>query len=357
MSFVPSVRAQVVTRRTYNRPIDDEGTQFENWDETIDRVISHQRWLWETAAGRKLTKLEEIELEELRALFLDRAVLPAGRTLWLGGTDIAKTRCSSQFNCSGSAARTVYDVVDHLWLLLQGAGVSHIAEPGVLSGFAKPVDDIEVVRSQITMDMWKQGFRGAEHNKEEIYEDVNGKKVWHLTVGDSAEAWAKSIGKILAMKKPVNKIILDFSEIRPAGVRLKGYGWISSGDEQIAVAYTAICKILSRKADQLLNRIDILDIENWLATALSSRRAAELVLCPADDPEWEDFALAKRDYWSTGNVQRAQSNNSLLFNEKPSKAELYGIFSLMQMAGGSDPGFINGEAARKRAPWFKLVNP
>jgi len=159
------------------------------------------------------------------------------------------------------------------------------------------------------------------------------------------------------MKKAVEKIVLDFSQIRPEGVRLKGYGWISSGDSQIATAYEAICKLLSKKADQLLTRIDILDVENWLGTVLSSRRSAELALCPADDPEWEAFALAKKDYWNNGNVQRAQSNNSLVFYKKPAKAELYGIFSLMQLANGSEPGLINGEAALKRAPWFKLVNP
>jgi hypothetical protein len=29
----------------------------------------------------------------------------------------------------------------------------------------------------------------------------------------------------------------------------------------------------------------------------------------------------------------------------------------MLAAGGSEPGFINGAAARKRAPWFRGVNP
>jgi len=41
------VRASVVTRRTYNRPLNDEGTIFETWEQTVDRVIGHQQWLWE----------------------------------------------------------------------------------------------------------------------------------------------------------------------------------------------------------------------------------------------------------------------------------------------------------------------
>ena len=89
-----SIRAEIVTRRTYNRPKDKEGKKFETWEETIDRVISHQRWLW-TRAKKKpwqeevtLKKEEEEELEKLRTLFLERKALPSGRTLWLGGTEV-----------------------------------------------------------------------------------------------------------------------------------------------------------------------------------------------------------------------------------------------------------------------------
>ena len=44
-----------------------------------------------------------------------------GRTLWLGGTELSRTRESSMFNCSYTHVETVYDIVDVLWLLLQGS--------------------------------------------------------------------------------------------------------------------------------------------------------------------------------------------------------------------------------------------
>lgn len=116
----PSTRAQVITRRTYNRPTSDDGKEFESWAETISRVIDHQAWLWERAQGRELSDTQYAELYDLEQLMLDRKVLPSGRTLWLGGTPIAKTREASQFNCSFTNVETVYDVVDVLWLLLQG---------------------------------------------------------------------------------------------------------------------------------------------------------------------------------------------------------------------------------------------
>ena len=85
-----STRANVVTRRTYNRPKDD-GT-FETWGETVDRVIDHQQWLWERAKGEPLSGAEHSELGELRELMLDRKATVSGRTLWLGGTDVSKNR-------------------------------------------------------------------------------------------------------------------------------------------------------------------------------------------------------------------------------------------------------------------------
>ena len=102
--------------------------------------------------------------------------------------------------------------------------------------------------------------------------------------------------------------------------------------------------------------MDILDLVNWLGTVLSSRRSAEIALFEYGEDEWKEFAVAKNNWWE-GNIQRAQSNNSLLFKQRPSRDQLKEIFDLMVRSGGSEPGFINGEAATKRAPWFKGVNP
>jgi len=344
-----STRAQVVTRRTYNRPLNAEGTKFETWEQTIGRVIAHQKWLWERAKGEEtLTDEEWNELEELQNLLLTRKAAMAGRTLWLGDTEISRTRESSMFNCSFTIVETVYDIVDVLWLLLQGCGVGFKPITGTLNGFYKPIEDIRVIHTKRT------GKGGIEDNEEDWDPDT---KIWTITIGDSAEAWARSVGKLLAGKYPAKTLILDFSQIRPAGERLKGYGWISSGSEAIGRAYLEIAKILNLRAGNLLRKMDILDIVNWLGTVLSSRRSAEIALFDYGEPEWHDFAVGKKDWWLTGNEQRQQSNNSLLFRYKPKKEELANIFELMADAGGSEPGFINGMAALERAPWFKGVNP
>lgn len=376
MTTLPSTRAQIVTARTYLRPVNDEATEFETPEQAADRIIGHQRWLWERAKGGMrrikhlkdlppvvfndtlgyyvddgwvlvpLTDDEEAELQELKQLFRDLKVTFSGRTRWLGGTEVGKRVESTQFNCCFLETRSIHDVVDCLWLLLQGCGVGFRPVVGSLNGFSRKME-VEIIRSKRGKDE-----KGRETNKETFKDGV-----WTIQVGDSAVAWAKSIGKIMAGKYPAKKLVLDFSQIRGPGGRLKNYGWISSGDEQIAKAYETICEIMNKSAEKLLSRIDLLDICDLLGTILSSRRSAMIAALAYGEPEWEEFAEAKKDHYERGLKHRAMSNNSLMFYQKPTRYQLKRLFKRMVDSGGSEPGFINAEAALSRAPWFKGVNP
>jgi ribonucleoside-triphosphate reductase (formate) len=179
---IQSLRSKLITRRTYNRPLDDAGTVFETFEQTVDRVIGHQIWLWKRAAKfdkmadverREFAKKMYAELDELKQLMLERKVLMSGRTLWLGGTDVAKQREASQFNCAFTHVETVYDLVDSLWLLMQGCGVGFRPIIGQLTGFQKPIKEIEVIRSTRT----EKG--GLEYNTE-TYDEATG--VWTIQV-------------------------------------------------------------------------------------------------------------------------------------------------------------------------------
>ncbi|KGM36113.1 ribonucleoside-triphosphate reductase, adenosylcobalamin-dependent [Inquilinus limosus] len=348
---MPSVRSNVVMRRTYNRPKNEEGTAFESLIETVIRVGRHQEWLWERAQGRPLSTDQYKELSDLMNLMMELKALPSGRTLWLGGTDVAKTREASQFNCAFARVETVQDVKDAFWLLLQGCGYGFEPITGNINGFARR-HRVTIVPSAVTREMWDAGHRGGEHTLEQIHDDT-----WHIIVGDSAEGWVNAVGLLLTGKHNVGRLVLDFSQIRPAGIRLRGYGWISSGYGPFSEALEKIAEIMSHKRMQLLSRIDLLDILNLLGTTLSSRRSAEIALIPHGDPEWEEFAVAKKDHYEKGLKHRGQSNNTVLFFHKPSRAALVDFFRIMKEGGGSEPGIANAEAAKRRAPWFKGFNP
>ncbi len=412
---IQSARGQIIERRTYQRPLDAQGTKFETTLQAWERVIDHQRWLWERAQDAPLTAEQEAELAELLELFLMRKATVSGRTRWLGGTAIARSREASQFNCAFTEVQTINDVVDTIWLLLQGCGVGFRARVGVLNGFGCNIPELEIVSSTKTLPVDENGTtisdpntKGFPDNVERFDRDTG---VWTIRVGDSAEAWAKFFGKLLAQKFPAKKLVIDFSEIRPAGYRLSGYGWISSGDSQIIMAARGIFEVMNRRACELLTALDILDIENHLGTILSSRRSAEIALYEHGGVEWKDFAVAKKDhfhFWVTVDsipvydtadtsgepigykvkgehfavldekvkpfqigtnewvrnegifkkfAHRAMSNNSLLFYQKPTRRQLTTVFNMIEKSGGSEPGFINAVEALRRAPYFHGVNP
>lgn len=342
-----SARAQAVYRRTYSRQKED-GTN-EVFADTIDRVVGHQRWLWERALGRELNQREHDELGQLRELCLQRKVEPSGRILWLGGTEIARTRELSQFACSGHVVRTVYDVVDAFWLLLNGCGIGVKPEDGCLNGFARPIRDVRVIRSERT----EKG--GAEHNVETWDPET---RTWTIRVGDSGEAWAKSIGKLIAGKYPADTLVLDFSELRPEGSVLSRYGWKSAGDTVISREYPKIAAILSRRAGQLLSKLDIAEVLNHLGVIQTGRRGAEILLMNEGDRQIDDFIAFKENCYSDpAKKHRQQSNNSILFKDKPPRARLEHIFAQIVKTGGNEPAFINVREARRRAPWFATANP
>lgn len=368
-----SARARIVERRTYLRPLDEDGKVFETPHEMIDRVIGHQRWLWQQAKGttRKvtrefgnkftgetqlreieefvpgiLTEEEEAELLELRGLIEDRKATLSGRVKWMGGTALVKERASAAFNCSFTTINTPADLVDAFWLLLQGCGVGFKPIPGLLTGFNETVREIHVIGSN------RPDKGGAENNKEEWIPETG---EWIITIGDSAKAWAKALGKIMAGKFPAKRIVIDLSELRPGGKRLKGYGWLSSGWQPLAKAFKRICQIMIKAAGRVLTALEIGDIVNFLGTVLSSRRSAQIWMLDDTSEEIEGFINFKVGRYETGNEQREQSNNSILFWSKPPRERIVDL--LTRILGGGDPGFINAAEAKRRAPDFEGGNP
>ena len=296
MSF-KDARSEIIHRRTYSRPLDEEKGVFETLEQTTERIIEHQKWLWERAQGAPLNDDQLSELDDLYDVFHSLEASPSGRTRWLGGTEVAKRREASQFNCSFNTIRNASDIVDALWLLLQGCGVGFKPQVGVLRGFHQPVE-VVVQRSN------RKSKGGRETTV--LLNPLQGHYI--LTVGDSAEGWAQSIGKLLTLPADTKKLKLECSESRPGGERLSGYGWISSGDATLADAYQSIAKILNAKAGVLLDEIDILDILNLLGTTLSSRRSAEIALLDVDNPMAHEFIMAKKDH-GIDKPWRPQSNH------------------------------------------------
>ena len=342
----PSVRARLIERRTYLRPLNEDGDLFETPKQALDRVMGHQRTLWENAAGRALNFHEEAELAELRSLIEQSKISPSGRVKWMGGTEIVKERSSGAFNCSFTVAKTPADLVDIFWLLLQGCGVGFKPTPGLLSGLPASIEEVKIVPSTRT-------DKGGEDDSTSVIDLET--STWTITFGDSAKGWAKALGMLMGNKPRVKTLILNYSPLRPGGKRLKGYGWLSSGWEPLMNGINIIVRVMRERGDGLLTAIDILDVVNSLGMVLSSRRSAQIALLDEDDPEIVHFIDAKTDRWEKGQGQREQSNNSIIFWKKPNRKTIVELLKMILDTG--EPGFVNGAAARARAPEMIGLNP
>lgn len=318
-----NLRARLITLDKYQRHVADG--KKESFAQSIERVIQHQRNLG----------APEDELDLIRYYHLNGLASVAGRVRWLGGTDISRRNAISNFNCTFTSAKTISDIVDIFWCLLNGSGVGFKPLKGQLSGFFRHQEIHTIPSTRLTKggnDFNREWTAGAVHT---------------IQVGDSAEAWAKAVGKLLAYKGNTQRLVLDFSQIRPAGEVLGGYGWVSMGYKPLETAMVKIAEILNLRADNLLSAIDILDVVNLLGTTLSSRRSAQIALMDWEGREIEEFITAKADLAKT--PWRTQSNNSVVFNTQPKKADIRKLLDMMLASGGSEPGIINGTALKARS--------
>lgn len=342
MKLTPlETRSYIITLDKYCR-VKPNG-ELETSTEMRRRVIDHQQWLWERAKKAPLNSIELSELEFLFQSMKNGEQSAAGRTNWLGGTPISKEREVTQINCFYGDYETVYDAVDMFWTILNGCGYSPIVHQGI-TGFHNKINEIEVIHST-------RSGRGNPKNKETF---ENG--VWKIKVGDSAEAWAFAYGKLITHSyMGVNKLIIDLSEIRPAGIRLTRYGWLSNGDEQIAKNFKKIAEILNNNIDSYLSITDLMDLICLPCDTLANRRAAIMpIVNYCDDENLE--ALEFKNFKNTAkNPHRAVANITYAFDQKPN---LDIIEHILEHGLQAEPiGFYNRQAARKRFPNAKGCNP
>jgi len=196
-----------------------------------------------------------------------------------------------------------------------------------------------------------------------------------ITIGDSKEGWVQSLDfffKLLysTQYRKVKTIIIDYDNVRPKGEKLKTFGGTASGPRSLKNMFDKIQQLLIRRSaienkDRVkLQSIDCMDIANIIGENVVSggvRRTAEIMIIDPDDQECIE---AKNDLYKQIDGQwimndelshRQVSNNSIYYQEKPSREKLN--WQIKQMRNSGEPAFINAEAAKKRTKTFNGVNP
>lgn len=245
---------EFVYYRTYSRVMDD-GRQ-ESWADTIVRVVegvfsillTHRTKIGKDPYGG----LMDYDAMHMADLMFNMKFLPPGRGLWAMGTPyVAERGAMALYNC---AATDITDLAeDAAWLMdlcMCGVGVGFSTECSYLTGIPARIP----------------------YGVPEVY-----------IVPDSREGWVESVRRLIrSYTHQVHPIRFDYSEIRPAGAPIRGFGGTSSGHKPLELLHERIQGYLCAFAlgDMSTTRL-IADIMNSIGACVVAgnvRRSAEIAL-------------------------------------------------------------------------------
>lgn len=356
--------------RTYARWLEEENRR-EEWYETVRRVTDYSISLYND-------KLDHTaEAEELYDLMFNLKLFPAGRTMWIGGTEAVKKFPMANYNCSFRVVDSLDAFSEVFYLLMLGCGTGFRILPEDVTNIPFLRAD---VRLQFDSQKWSiSGYSNDGHLESTSVYKENG--TFEIIVGDSKEGWVNALKYyLLALSSgDYRTIIINTGYVRAKGAILKTFGGRASGPEGLVQMFEDIHKVVTecpqafwkdRTATEIkeeieqrwiqLRPIDALDIMNIIAYNVvvgGVRRSSQIALFAHDD---EEVLNAKLGLYTLGSPNygknwRAMSNNSIYFTEKPEREELVNIFDRIQHNG--EPGFVNATAASLRRPNFNGINP
>lgn len=318
--FEGNALGEFVYLRTYAKWIPQEGRR-ETWIETVDRYVNFMR----ENLGDKLT---EKEYAEIRLGILKQEVMPSMRLMQFAGE--AARRCNTcAYNCTFTAPVKLEDFAEIMYLSMQGCGV----------GFAVESQNIE----QLPQIM-KQ----------------TGKKLETHIIADSKEGWCDALTLGVKTWYAGKDITFDFSQIRPAGARLKTMGGKASGPEPLrSLLAFARERILARQGRRLraIDAHDIICKIGECVVAGGVRRTAMISLSDLDDSDMRD---AKKGQFYMTDPHRSVANNSAVYEMQPTNTELMDEWVALMKSGSGERGIFNrgalGETMpKRRREYFKSV--
>ncbi|HMM62161.1 MAG TPA: ribonucleoside-triphosphate reductase [Candidatus Saccharibacteria bacterium] len=274
----------------------------ETWPEAVTRFMDYMK----LKMGDKLTNDEYLDVE---SAILNQDICPSMRLLWSAGQAADKSNVCA-YNCAYIAPTSWQDISEIMYVSMCGAGCGFAAEKENVRQFPTIKKQTGVVKPTIV-------------------------------VKDSREGWCDAFKTAADIWTSGSDVKLDYSNVRPAGAKLKTMGGRASGPQPLIdlMEYTR-SKILSRQGKKLTT-LDIHDIicqVGQIVVAGGVRRSALISLSDLDDTKIRDSKKGK--FW-TDNPQRAMANNSAVYKSKPSIGEFLEEWTALVNSGSGERGIFN----------------
>lgn len=321
--------------RTYSR-VKEDGTK-ERWHEVCRRVIEgmysvQKNWAKEHRLPWNDNKAQKSAQEAFDRMF-NLKWTPPGRGLWAFGTPMTMERRNSASlqNCAMVSTRDI-----------------DRNDPGAL--FAWVMDALMLGIGV--------GFDTVGQDKNlPIYEPTEPAVTY--VVPDTREGWVEATRLLLNSFLRPNQSIqeLDYSEVRPAGAPIKGFGGVASGPEPLITLHNRIRNVIGGRSGETLDSRAIVDIVNLIGTCVVAgnvRRSATLALGAAGDDDFINLknaeAFPERNSFDPENPGWAWMSNNSISATVGMDYEQY----VDRIVDNGEPGFIWLDVARN---YGRLADP
>lgn len=289
----------------YSRWLEEEGRR-ETWAETVARYINFMRKHVETNYPDSIPASFWVDAEKA---ILNHEVMPSMRGLMTAGPALERENLA-QFNCSFIAIDDVRAFDESLYVLMNGVGL----------GFS--VEQEHVSKLPVIAD----SFRSAGTT---------------IVVADSKAGWAKAFRELIALLYQGQIPIVDVSNVRPAGARLKTFGGRASGPQPLVDLFDFTIGTFKKAAGRKLTSLECHDIMCKIGDVVvvgGVRRSALISLSDLGD---YDMAKAKSGAWWEPHPHRRLANNSAVYYKKPSIGEFLQEWGHLYESKSGERGIVN----------------
>lgn len=296
-----------VFTRTYAQWLEGKGRR-ETWDEAVERYFG----FFEERFGKKVPAHV---WSRARAQLLKMGTMPSMRALWAAGPLLA-TNHTRAYNCCALAFTDLDSPIELFYILLCGAGVGFSVEH-------RYIDQMPAVKAS-----------------------GGGATVKH-TVVDTIEGWPESLRVGLRAWFDGGDVTYDYANVRPRGVRAPDLGGRAAGAEPLKRLHLFARNLVQGARGRRLTAIEWLDLGNMIGDVVllgGARRSSQITFSDLDDDEMrhaKDWPFPKH---------RAMSNNSAVYDGKPSQLTFLREWAALASSGSGERGIFNLAAARQASP-------
>ena len=292
--------------------MESEGRR-ETWEETVARYVNFMK---EHLASNYNYNNDEV-FQEVYDYIVEMRVMPSMRALMTAGKALARDNTAG-YNCSYMPVDDPKAFDECMHILMNGTGVGFSVERQYINKLP------EIPEMMFDSDTT-------------------------IVVKDSKEGWSKALRMLIALLYTGEIPKWDTTKVRPAGSPLKTFGGRSSGPGPLDELFKFVVRIFANAKGRKLTSLECHDIMCKIADVVvvgGVRRSAMISLSNLSDDRMRN---AKSGAWWEANVQRALSNNSAVYTEKPEVGMFLEEWLSLYQSKSGERGIFSREASQKVA--------